>query len=138
MRDVKYFILDVDQLKTLLLYTEQDLHNHDRQATAFSLLKAIISRKFIAPEIHDVMQKVAKISIISEMEYVRQQARNVFHQFLMDYPLGKKLEKYITFYLSQLNYELDFGRQSALDMILSLIQSFPLVSVATLWIVIKL
>lgn len=128
VRDVKYYTIDTDQLKALLLYTEQDLHDFDRQATAFALLKAIITRKLIIPEIHDVMNKVAELSITSELPHVRLQCRQVFHQFLMDYPLGKKLDKHLAFYMSQLNYEMQPGRESALEMIFGLINSFPTVS----------
>lgn len=75
VRDVEYYIVDTNQLKALLMYVEQDMHDYDRQATAFGLLKAIISRKLIVPEIHDVVSKVAKLSITSELNYVRAQAR---------------------------------------------------------------
>lgn len=75
VRDVEYYIVDTNQLKALLMYVEQDMHDHDRQATAFGLLKAIISRKLIVPEIHDVVSKVAQLSITSELNHVRAQAR---------------------------------------------------------------
>ncbi|RZB39164.1 small subunit processome component 20 -like, partial [Asbolus verrucosus] len=126
VRDVKHHTIDADQLKMLLLYAEQDIHDHDRQATAFNLLKAIISRKLIVPEIHDVMQKVAELSVTSEMNHVRTQSRVVFHQYLMDYPLGDKLEKYVSFYVSQMSYEMQYGRESAIEMIKNLITSFPM------------
>lgn len=127
--------MTTDQLKILLMYAEQDLHNHDRQATAFALLKAIIHRKLVIPEIHDTMSKVAELSITSELNHVRLQARLVLHQFIMEYPLGKKLDKHVSFYISQLNYELQFGRESALEMIQMLITSFPMVCMVCLWYV---
>lgn len=125
VRDVKYHTLSQEQLKALLLYAEQDLSDANKHATAFALLKAILSRKLVVPEIHDVMDKVATLSITSDLPHVRVQARVVFHQFLMDYPLGKKLEGHLSFYLSQLNYELQPGRESALEMVNSVITSFP-------------
>lgn len=128
VRDVQYHTIDTDQLKVLLLYAEQDMHNHDRQATAFNLLKAIISRKLIVDEIHEVMKKVAEMSIISELSYIRAQARTVFHQYFMEYPLGERLEKYLTFYISQMSYEMQYGRESAIEMISTFISSFPMVS----------
>lgn len=127
VRDVKYYTIDTNQLKALLLYAEQDMHDHDRQATAFSLLKAIIARKLIVPEINEVMEKVADLSITSELNHVREQSRIVFHQFLMDYPLGNTLEKHLGFYMSQMSYELQYGRESAIEMIQTIINSFPLV-----------
>ncbi|KAJ8865827.1 hypothetical protein PR048_033349 [Dryococelus australis] len=126
VRDSKYHCISTDQLKTLLLYAEQDIHDYSRQATAFSLLKAILARKLVAPEIHDVMKKVGTLSITSELAHIRLQARQVFHQFLMDYPISKKLDLHLSFYISQLNYELQPGRESALEMIQTIINSFPL------------
>lgn len=128
VREVSYYTVTTDQLKILLIYAEQDLHDFDRQATAFGLLKAIINRKLIIPEIHDVMNKVAELSITSEHPHVRLQSRQVFHQFLMEYPLGKKLDTHLVFYMSQLNYETQPGRESALEMIFGIVTSFPIVS----------
>ncbi|KAJ8935872.1 hypothetical protein NQ318_019456 [Aromia moschata] len=126
VRDVKYHTVDTNQLKILLLYVEQDMHDHNRQATAFNLLKSIISRKLIVPEMNEVMEKVAELSITSELSHVREQSRIVFHQFLMDYPLGNTLEKHLGFYISQLSYEFQYGRESAIEMIQTLINTFPL------------
>lgn len=127
VRDVKNFTLSSEQVKILIIYAEQDLHDYDKQGTAFTLLRAILSRKLIVPEMHNVMSKVAKLSVTSDLDHVRQQARSIFHIFLMEYPLGKALERHISFYLSQLNYELKPGRQSALEMIYGIITGFPLV-----------
>lgn len=113
---------------------EQDIHDHDKQATAFNLLKAIISRKINVPEIHDIMKKVAELSIISELNHVRTQSRIVFQHFIMEYPLGNTLDSYLGFYLSQLSYELRFGRESAIEMIQTFINSFPLVKFFTYFV----
>ncbi|XP_023019456.2 LOW QUALITY PROTEIN: small subunit processome component 20 homolog [Leptinotarsa decemlineata] len=125
VRDVKFHTIDTNQIKILILYIEQDIHDHDRQVTAFNLLKAIIARKVNIPELNDVMEKVAELSIVSELDYIRSQARGIFHQFLMEYPLGNTLEKHLGFYLSQMSYELKFGRESSLEMIHLLINTFP-------------
>ncbi|XP_044750615.1 small subunit processome component 20 homolog [Coccinella septempunctata] len=126
LRDVKYHIIDQDQLKILLCYVEKDMYDYDRQAVAFNLLKAILIRKLIVSELSEIMEKVAELSITSEMDHVRNQARDVFHKYLMDYPLGKELEKHVSFYLSQTSFELQYGRESALAMLKTLIVTFPL------------
>ncbi|KYN12679.1 Small subunit processome component 20 like protein [Trachymyrmex cornetzi] len=126
VRDVKYFSINADQLKILILYAEQDLHDSDKHATAFTLLKAIIHRKMIIPEMHTVMEKVAMLSITSELEHVKLQSRSVFYSYLMSYPLGKHLDKHIYFYLTQLSYEMQPGRLSALEMIHTIVTGFPL------------
>lgn len=130
VRDVKHYELTSDQLKALLLYTEQDLHESDRQATAFGLLKAIIYRKLMVPEMDSVMEKVADLSVTSELENVRKSARSVFYSYLMDYPLGKKLNEHITFYVAQLEYERQPGRLSTIEMLYSIVSGFPPVSLA--------
>lgn len=77
VRDVKYHVISPDELRTLLLYCEQDIQDFTRQVTAFTMLKAVLSRKLIAPELDDVMKKVAEVSITSELDHVRLQARQV-------------------------------------------------------------
>ncbi|XP_017885246.1 small subunit processome component 20 homolog [Ceratina calcarata] len=126
VRDVKHYTITTNQLKVLIMYAEQDMHNSEKQATAFGLLKAIISRKIVFPEMYLVMEKVATLSITSELEHVRVQARSVFYSYLMEYPLGKHLTKNIMFYLTQLNYEMQPGRLSALEMLHSIVTGFPL------------
>lgn len=128
VRDVKYYTIETDKLKILLLYVEQDLYNYEKQATAFGLLRAITSRKLIVTELDDVMRKVSELSVTSEAPHVRLQSRLAFHHYVMDYPLGKKLEEHISFYLGQLDYEVQTGRESALEMVLDFVNSFPYVS----------
>lgn len=127
IRDVKCFNADKERLKVLLLYAEQDLHDPDRQATAFGLLRAIIARRLSSPELHATMEKVSELSVISELDHVRVQARLVCLQYVLEYPLGKKLNRFVAFYISQLSYELQSGRESALEMIQNFVNSFPVV-----------
>ncbi|XP_011858769.1 PREDICTED: small subunit processome component 20 homolog [Vollenhovia emeryi] len=126
VRDVKYFSIDADQLKILILHAEQDLHDSDKHATAFTLLKAIIHRKMVTADMYTVMEKVAMLSITSELEHVKLQSRSLFYSYLMNYPLGKHLDKHIYFYLTQLSYETQPGRLSALEMIHAIVTGFPL------------
>ncbi|XP_031356227.1 small subunit processome component 20 homolog [Photinus pyralis] len=126
VRDVKYHKIANSQLKTLLLYVEQDLNNNDRQAIAFTLLKAILHRKMMAAEMHAVMRQVSELSVTSELHHVRVQARSVFNQFIMNYPLKKKVDSHIAFYVSQTKYPIQSGRESAIEMIQTFINNFPI------------
>ena len=111
--------------QVVLGYVEEDVHDYTRQATAFSLLKAILSCKLVVPEVHEVIKKVQELSVSSEQPNIRLQCRQVMSQFLLDYPLGTKLKGYLEFYIVQLNYEHESGRESALEMLATVFSSFP-------------
>lgn len=126
VRDVKYFTINEDQLKLLILYVEQDLHDSEKQATAYGLLRAIISRKMVVPEMHEVMKKVSTLIVTSELDHVKQQSRQIFYSYLVDYPLGKKIQEHLEFFVTQLSFEMQPGRMSVLEMLHNIVKGFPL------------
>lgn len=66
VRNVKYYKLEEEQLKTLLLYAEEDCQNDEKQSNSFSLLKAILEARLVSNELHEVMTKISRICILSE------------------------------------------------------------------------
>ena len=47
---------------------------------------------------------------------------------MLDYPLGKDVIKFLEYFLAQLQYQHEVGRESAVEMIASIITKFPNVS----------
>ncbi|KFM72554.1 Small subunit processome component 20-like protein, partial [Stegodyphus mimosarum] len=125
VRDTSYHKLSDEQLHSLLSYIEQDIYDYTRQATAFSLLKALLSKKLEAPVLKGIMIKIAEMSITAEQDYVRTQCRQTCLQYVLDYPLGKQLVKTISFFIAQLEYLQEHGRISAFEMINSMLDTFP-------------
>lgn len=84
-------------------------------------IQAILGRKLLINQMYEIMNKVAHLSITSESENVQLQCRKVIiilschtslccHgdflkavlQFLLDYPLKKKLQSYLNLFVSNL------------------------------------
>ncbi|KAL9705380.1 hypothetical protein quinque_008898 [Culex quinquefasciatus] len=126
LKFVKYFTLSEDQLKTLLLYVEQDLHHPDRQTMTLILLRSILARKLIAREMSAVIKQVSTLSITNSNAKIREECRQVVLEYLMNYPLGINVEQTVQFFVSQLDYEEVGGRESAVQMLLMAIKSFPM------------
>ena len=128
IRDYSNFKLDDDQLQVLLHYAERNLYDAHKQASAFNLLKAILSREFksCGDELNDILAKVMKLSIQADAIAVRLQSRQTILQYLLNYSLQeKRFLKIVEFYIVQLNYEYENGRESAIEMLASMFNTFP-------------
>ncbi|KAM6961562.1 LOW QUALITY PROTEIN: small subunit processome component 20 homolog [Tautogolabrus adspersus] len=125
VKNVKSNKISETQLQVLLGYAEEDIYDQSRQATAFGLLKAILSRKLVVPEMEEVLKKVAKLSVTGSNAMIRIHCRQIYLKYLLDYPLGRRLRGHLDFVVAQLNYEHDTGRESVLEMLAYIFQTFP-------------
>jgi U3 small nucleolar RNA-associated protein 20 len=113
---------DLDYLLGLI---SPDLEDQSRQAPAFALLKAIVARKFVVPEIYDLMERVSEISVTSQTPHVQELCRVVLLQFLLDYPQGKgRLQNQMSFFAKNLSYVHESGRTSVMELLNAVILKF--------------
>lgn len=109
----------------LLELISPDLEEPSRQASVFTLLRAIVARKFVVPEIYDLMEKVSEVSVTSQSPQVQELCRGVLLQFLLDYPHGKgRLRNQMTFFVKNLSYVYETGRTSIMELLSAIILKF--------------
>ncbi|XP_041354948.1 small subunit processome component 20 homolog [Gigantopelta aegis] len=125
LREVKFYKIDTSKLHVLLTFCEEDLYDYTRQSSAFVLLKAILSRKLDVPELHSLMDKVEKEAIVADNAHMRLQCRQIIQQYLLDYLLGRKLIKHLEYFVAQLSYSVESGRESTLEMMATMFSTFP-------------
>ncbi|KAK4055206.1 U3 snoRNP protein [Microbotryomycetes sp. JL201] len=125
IRDIKTATLKDEQLTELLNLIAPDLEEADRQATLFQLLRAIMSRKFVTPEIYDLMDKVAEVLVTNQSSNVREICRSIYLQFLLDYPQGRgRLRQSLTFLAKNLSFVYESGRLSVLELLSAILNKF--------------
>ena len=110
-------ILDGD-LGCLLNKTAPGLDEPDKQGPAFNLLKAIMNRKIIIPEVYTIMDAVTTIMVTNQSKNARDMARGAYIHFLMDYPQSEdRLSKQVSFLVRNLEYKYPEGRQSVMEAV---------------------
>ncbi|KAI8366801.1 armadillo-type protein [Radiomyces spectabilis] len=125
IRDINDSKLTEHQLTYLLNIIRPDMEEPDRQSTVFALIRAIISRKFMAPEVYDLMETVAQIMVTNQTREIREQARSVYFMFLMDYPQGRgRLKAQMSFIIKNLEYVYETGRESIMELMHHIINKF--------------
>ncbi|CAI5441423.1 unnamed protein product [Caenorhabditis angaria] len=116
--------LDNDKLTLLLAYAEADVLDQHKQATMFSLIKILVKKGVRHERLSEIMDHLAETSIRSPLINIRAQCRET----LLDYIGGasdsdKSVEKFVEFFLDQLDYEYETGRQSAAEMLCQLFRN---------------
>ncbi|KAI3617669.1 hypothetical protein CBS9595_003578 [Malassezia furfur] len=125
LRDCKAVAPQEQQLAELLRLVAPDVDDPDVGAVVFALLRAVVSRAFVVPEIYDVMDRIAELLVTSHDAQVREVCRALYLQFLLDYPQGKgRLESQLQFLAKNLAYETESGRRSVLELLGAVLAKF--------------
>lgn len=112
-------------LAYLLIRIKADIEEPDRQGVTFSILRSIMSRKFMVPELYDVMDEVGNMMVTNQSAGPRDTARSAFYQFLVDYPQGKgRLKKQLAFLVKNLEYVHASGRKSVMEALHLIVTHF--------------
>ena len=112
-------------LMYLLELLQPDIEEPSRQASVFTMLRAIVARKFIVPAIYDVMEKVSEMMVTSQSTQVQELCRGVLLQFLLDYPQGKgRLRTQMSFFAKNLSYVYESGRKSVMELLNAIMSKF--------------
>ncbi|PWZ00063.1 hypothetical protein BCV70DRAFT_175634 [Testicularia cyperi] len=125
LRQCKQASLSETHLSGLLKLIGPDLEEPAVQSTLFGLLRAVVSRRFVVPEVYDTMDKVAEMMVTNQSHSVRDVCRSTYLQFLLDYPQGKaRLRNQIGFLAKNLAYEHESGRLSVLEITEAIFDKF--------------
>lgn len=118
--------LSADQLHMLIQFPLFVDIERNPSIVCLSLLKSIVNRKLVVPEIYDVVKRVAELMITSQVESIRKKCSQILLQFLLDYHLSeKRLQQHLDFLLANLRYEHSSGREAVLEMLHAIIMKFP-------------
>lgn len=129
MRHCTYHQVEDSQVKLLLSFIESDLSTGtlSKQATALNLLKAIVRRRVLLPEVYDLMTMLQETVLHTHHLSVQRRGGAILVMFLLDYPLTpQRLQQHLGFFLNNLNYAHAEGRMGMLELLHVLMYKLPL------------
>jgi U3 small nucleolar RNA-associated protein 20 len=122
------------QLTFLINLIKPDIEETEKQATTFNLIRAMIGRKFMSPEIYDLMDAIRELLVTSQTDQVRAQCRQIYLQFLLEYPQGdKRIKEQLSFLVGNLSYVHESGRESVMELMHAIITKFDTKTLAPHW-----
>ncbi|KAL2362451.1 hypothetical protein RJZ56_004671 [Blastomyces dermatitidis] len=118
LRERKSTKLKDSHLGYLLKRIAADIEEPDRQGVAFNFIRAVMSRKFIVPEMYELVDNVAAMMVTNHTRSARDLARGVFIHFMIEYPQAKsRWTKQLGFLAKNLDYQHKEGRQSVMEAV---------------------
>jgi U3 small nucleolar RNA-associated protein 20 len=123
------------QFRFIISFAFGDLegdHREEQRSTTFSLMRAVLARRPLLPEVYDMMRAVSSLVVRAGADEVRQLCAQALVQFLLDYPLGeRRLQQHLEALAANLEYQHAAGRLSALGALRDVIARFPRDAVET-------
>ncbi|KAK9808411.1 hypothetical protein WJX73_001754 [Symbiochloris irregularis] len=122
------------QLSFLIRWGFTDLQQASSHLGTFALLRAMLQRRIVVPEVYDVVTGLQELMIKCQAGPTRDLCSTVLLQFLLDYPLGsKRLEQHFRFLLTNLSFEYASGRQVAASTLRALSNKLPVEPLLDPW-----
>ncbi|GAB1215182.1 hypothetical protein ATERTT37_004368 [Aspergillus terreus] len=118
LRERKSTKLRDGHLAYLLQRLTADIEEPDRQGVTFNFIRAVMSRKFVIPEMYELVDHIASMMVTNQTRSARDLARGVYIHFLIEYPQAKnRWSKQLAFLAKNLDYKHQEGRQSVMEAI---------------------
>ncbi|KAI2790289.1 hypothetical protein POX_d05798 [Penicillium oxalicum] len=118
IRERKATKLRDGHLAYLLQRLTADIEEPDRQGVTFNFIRAVMSRKFVVPEMYELVDNIATMMVTNQTRSARDLARGTYVHFLIEYPQAKsRWTKQLGFLAKNLDYKHQEGRQSVLEAI---------------------
>jgi len=122
LRHSAVFSIADASLAYVLQRISSDLEEPDRQGVIFALLRSLLDKRVMIPEMYDTMDLMGKIMITNQTTGTRDAARSLYLQFLLEYPQGRgRLQKQLQQITKNLEYAHASGRQSTLEALNTLL-----------------
>eukprot|EP01130_Rhizamoeba_saxonica_P010390 TRINITY_DN4251_c0_g2_i1.p1 TRINITY_DN4251_c0_g2~~TRINITY_DN4251_c0_g2_i1.p1 ORF type:complete len:1117 (-),score=239.60 TRINITY_DN4251_c0_g2_i1:71-3127(-) len=129
LKTKKEFFLNDKTLTRVLGYISlnlvqgTDIHTLN---TSLGLLKAIVWKRLLAPEIYDLMKKVSKLILHTHNTSTRSSCEKILIRFLINYPIGKKrMITQLDFIVTNITYVHATGREALISVLQSIFKQFP-------------
>eukprot|EP00936_MAST-01D_sp_MAST-1D-sp1_P001467 g1467.t1 len=123
--------LAMPQVRLLLSRIAVEIDGHGggagtAQNASFALLKAVVQRRFVVPEVYDLMDIVGRLLVTSDRAVVQQHCSGLFWRFLLEYPLSdRRVDRQLQYLLRNMNFEYEGGRRAVIGCLQSVVEKFP-------------
>ncbi|GAB5030268.1 u3 small nucleolar rna-associated [Nannochloropsis oceanica] len=100
--------------------------DYDHVNAPFALVRALVARRAMVPEMYDLMEQMLGITVTSRRPTVRQMGGQIIVSFLLHYPLtSARVTAFLQQAVRNMGYEYEDGRAAALGLLQNLVIKLP-------------